>query len=93
MYFAGLFNLSKLILPSMYCCIASEPIPYRHSARRIAKPSSLIASEQFHKEERDLPNVWSLFSFPVLIIIALCFPTSFIAIAERDFDIDVVVDG
>src|SRR5437899_6717347 len=92
-YLAGLFNLSRLIRPSTYCCMASEPKPFLHSAKRIARPSSFTAFEQFQTAESDLLNVSLLTSFPVLIMIILCLPISFTAIDDNDLEIEMVDDG
>ena len=59
----------------------------------MAKPSFFTASEQFHNDDKDLLNVLLLDSFPVLIIIVLCFPISFVALVTNDFDIEAVDDG
>jgi len=59
----------------------------------MAKPSFFTASEQFHSDDKDLLNVLLLDSFPVLIIIVLCFPISFVAVIPNDFDMEAVDDG
>src|SRR5574340_1429335 len=92
-YLEGFFSLSKLILPSTYCWIASDPNPFLHSARSITNPSSFIAPEQFQIEESDLLNVSLLASFPVLTIATLCFSASCTAAENRDFDSENVEDG
>ncbi len=66
MYLVGFRNCSRVNRSSMYCCNASEPNPPLHSDTKIARPSFLMALEQFQREEKEFPRLSLLASFPVL---------------------------
>ena len=77
----------------MYCCNASEPNPPLHSATKIARPSFLMALAQFQRDEKELLRLSLLASFPVLITIVLCSPTSLIEFDSRIFADEIVSEG
>ena len=53
----GLDNFESIVsVPTGGLVIASEPNPPLHSATKIARPSFLIAFEQFQREESDFPR-------------------------------------
>ena len=73
--------------------MASEPKPPLHSATKIARPSFLIAFEQFQSEDKEWPKVSLLASLPVLIIMVLCWPISLIEFNSKILVVERVWEG